>query len=169
MVERLLCKEEVRSSSLLGSTVTARPCVGDRWKDTALSGASPGPGPAREECVNCEAAQSRAIQTARSAIVIRIPQQLPVRAFARRARASARTNSGAPLQLKREDINASFAEKLAPIHLWRTTTQHSVARVTVGGRAGCWIRSSYKGRTVDALALEAEEGRVYLRKAAGSW
>jgi hypothetical protein len=25
------------------------------------------------------------------------------------------------------------------------------------------IRSSYKGRTVDALALEADEGRGYLR------
>jgi len=31
------------------------------------------------------------------------------------------------------------------------------------------IRSSYKGRTVDALALEADEGRGYLRKAPGSW
>ena len=31
------------------------------------------------------------------------------------------------------------------------------------GRAGCWIRSSYKGRTANALALEAEEGRGHLR------
>ena len=31
------------------------------------------------------------------------------------------------------------------------------------------IRSSYIGRTVDALAHEADEGRGYLRKAPGSW
>ena len=30
-------------------------------------------------------------------------------------------------------------------------------------------RSSYKGRTADALALEADEGRGYLRNAPGSW
>ena len=31
------------------------------------------------------------------------------------------------------------------------------------------MKLSYKGRTVNALALEGDEGRDYLRKAAGSW
>jgi hypothetical protein len=43
-------------------------------------------------------------------------------------------------------------------------------RLALGGWAGCWTcRSSYKGRTVNALALEADEGRGYLRKDPGSW
>ena len=31
------------------------------------------------------------------------------------------------------------------------------------------MKLSRKGRTVDALALEDDEGRDYLRKAVGSW
>jgi len=41
--------------------------------------------------------------------------------------------------------------------------QYASARSVRGPGWMLWIRSSYKGRTVDALALEAEEGRGYLR------
>ena len=144
LVERLLCKEEVRSSSLLGST------------------------------------QASAAPLLDSPALVRVNYEVAPLAYgshnfwpfgpSRGLRAFARTNSGAPLQLKREDIKREFRrETCTDTPLENISTATAFARAISDGRAGCWIRSSYKGRTVDALALEADEGRVYLRKAAGSW
>ena len=140
LVERLLCKEEVRSSSLLGSTRALHWTPVRRFRK--LRGRAPHS---------------------------RIPQQLPVRAFARSPRV--RPNEQWCTFTTEERRHQT---RVSPRNLHRYTfgeqkTQHSVARAISDGRAGCWIRSSYKGHTVDALALEADEGRVYLRKAAGSW
>ena len=63
--------------------------------------------------------------------------------------------------------NASFAKSEFRTDRQLVNQQHQFALFE--GRAGCWIRSSYKGRTVNALALEADEGRGYLRKDPGSW
>ena len=64
-----------------------------------------------------------------------------------------------------DSVLSATCEKRVIVHGCETATLLALFE----GRAGCWIRSSYKGRMADALALEADEGRGYLRKDPGSW
>jgi hypothetical protein len=57
-------------------------------------------------------------------------------------------------------MRVSPIAKIVPIVVL-VNQQHQLALFE--RRAGCWSRSSYKGRTANALALEADEGRGYLR------
>ena len=160
LVERLLCKEEVRSSSLLGSTAPRRGDAG-RSRSSGPAACRWGETPTAVWTAVCQMRKIKRRLTKRA-------DPTTERSGLRTAfRAYARTSSGAPLQLKREDIKREFRRETCTDNFGE---RHSSAPLAPhGGRAGCWIRSSYKGHTVDALALEADEGRVHLRKAAGSW
>ena len=137
LVERLLCKEKVRSSNLLGSTE-------------------------RDVGVSFEVRRTRLEPTARRPNRVQPASTLHVLVRARPRFVVGRERAdGEPLQVKRK-TKTSFAnsEVRTDRQFIFENQQHLPALV---GRAGCWIRSSYKGRTANALALEADEGRGHLR------
>ena len=137
LVERLLCKEKVRSSNLLGSTE-------------------------RDVGVSFEVRRTRLEPTARRPNRVQPASTLHVLVRARPRFVVGRERAdGEPLQVKRK-TKTSFANSEV-----RTDRHWKVLSISTPFRGPGWmlelIRSSYKGRTVDALALEADEGRGYLR------
>jgi hypothetical protein len=76
-------------------------------------------------------------------------------------RALTRTSRWRTLTSEEEDENEFRQNEI------RTDRHWKVLSISTPFRGPGWmlelIRSSYKGRTVDALALEADEGRGYLR------
>ena len=145
LVERLLCKEKVRSSNLLGSTE-------------------------RDVGVSFEVRRTRLEPTARRPNRVQPASTLHVLVRARPRFVVGRERAdGEPLQVKRK-TKTSFAN--SEVRTDRQLIEESAKDITgpswVRLDAGL-IRSSYKGRTVNALALEADEGRGYLRKDPGSW
>ena len=157
MAERLLCKERVRSSSLLVSTTPLRrvpPTIeelgitrGKRQTHRARSS-----GPTIEPLI-------RALPSAG-----RPPTSGSLGTIASYRSSEAYSCGPAPLQLD------SVRQKRRNLRFRRVKSRKSDPEIpSVDGRlVRGWRGSSYKGHGVDALAPRADEGRGRLRKASGS-
>ena len=153
MAEHLLCKERVRSSSLLVST--------NRRQQTKISG----PPEAQEDSRPACAGGQRAPDPCPSDVRQATDQRIAGRRSSLRERASGGPTPVGPhlnnwiVFGRNEESSISPSSQGNDPDRSQPVTDHLVRG---------WRGSSYKGHGVDALAPRADEGRGRLRKASGS-
>jgi hypothetical protein len=156
LAERLLCKERVRSSSLLVSTTSSAPSPQSKISgppETAPTHNGPARRAADRAPDPCPAAAGRP----------------PTSGSLGDGRCSHRRRRGLPVWGAHLNNWIVFGRnEESSISPSSQGNDPDGSHPVTGRLVRCWRGSSYKGHGVDALAPRADEGRGRLRKASGS-